>query len=157
MSTPELADWVPQTEAEVLDILRAKHTGDLFVSHCKTGPSTMAYGAGNGPLTLDAWVMPYSWVKPIVGYEVKVSRSDFKRDHKWWGYLQYCNLFFFVTPHGLIEPSEVPAECGLIWTTKTGRAVRIKKPAPLRSWHQIPQSVFQYVLMWRRPSVTEGA
>ncbi|HXK36903.1 MAG TPA: MmcB family DNA repair protein [Candidatus Paceibacterota bacterium] len=135
----------PTTEDDVLKILKAKHTCDLFVAHCKVGASW--YG---GSLILDAWVMPYSWTRPIVGYEVKISRGDFRRDGKWRNYLQYCNLFYFVTPWGLIQPAEVPEDAGLIWVTKTGAGIRYKKTAPSRWWHQIPQGIFQYVLMWRK-------
>jgi hypothetical protein len=130
------------TEQSILNILAKKHTRDIFVPHCKTGP-------WEGRAILDAWVMPKSWVKPIIGYEVKISRSDFQRDQKWMNYLEYCNLFFFVTPWGLIDPKEVPEEAGLIWTTKTGQGIRYKKCAQSRWWHGIPQSVFMYVLMWR--------
>ena len=133
------------TEQSILDILAKKHTGDIFVPHCKTGPT---WYASECPV-LDAWVMSRSWTKPIIGYEVKISRSDFKRDRKWTSYLEFCNLFFFVTPWGLIQPEEVPEEAGLIWTTKTGQGIRYKKPAQSRWWHQIPQSLFMYLLMWR--------
>jgi len=136
-------------EQHILDVLKSKHTRDLFVAHCKTGPSWM--GAG-GPI-LDAWVMPYSWTKPIIGYEVKVSHNDFRRDRKWISYLQYCNLFYFVCPWGVIEKREVPDEGGLIYLTKTGAGIRYIKRAPSRWWHQIPQGIFQYVLMWRKDCI----
>ena len=135
------------TEQQILEVLASKHTRDLFVPHCKIGPS---YGYGNGQLILDAWVMPFSWVKPIKAYEVKVTRSDFRRDHKWRAYLFYCNLFYFVTPWGLLDKREIPEPAGLIYITKTGAGIRyIKKPQPM--WrNEISSSVFQYVLMWRR-------
>lgn len=156
------------TEQQIIDILASKHTRDLFVAHCKTGPS---YGENwvrcsqcgypvkfkNSGTILDAWVMRYSWVKPIIGYEVKISRGDFRRDRKWMGYLEYCNVFYFVTPWGLIQPNEVPEEAGLIWTTKTGAGIRYQKKAPSRWWHQIPQGIFQYVLMWRKGEINNGA
>lgn len=141
------------TEEEVLSILSDKHSRDLFVPHCKTGPS---WFVTSGQAILDAWVMPYSWTSPIIGYEVKVTRSDFRRDHKWMNYLQFCNLFYFVSPWGVLEEKDIPELAGLIWLTKTGRGIRYIKKAPSRWWHQIPTSVFQYVLMWRkecRPSV----
>ena len=145
MSEAQLALDAIITEAFILDILAARHARDIFVPHCKTGPS---WGGGAGPI-LDAWVMPRSWTKPIIGYEIKVSRQDFRRDHKWMSYLQYCNLFYFVVPWGLIHPAEVPPEAGLIWTTKTGRGLRWQVKAPSRWYLNIPQSIFQYVLMWR--------
>jgi len=141
------------TEDDMLRVLAAKHSRDLFVPHCKTGSTYMS----PGPI-LDAWVMPYSWTRPIIGYEVKVSRSDFHRDQKWRAYLRYCNLFFFVTPWELIRADEVPEEAGLIWVTKTGAGLRYKKHA-LPNWHHaIPQTIFQYVLMWRKEAApTEAA
>ena len=141
------------TEQHILDVLKSKHTRDIFVPHCKVGPS---YGGNSGgSLILDAWVMPFSWTRPIIGYEVKVSRSDFRRDRKWPGYLQYCNLFYFVVPWGLIEPKEVPEEAGLCYLTKSQTAIRYMKRAPSRWWHGIPQGIFQYVLMWRKQAIAE--
>lgn len=141
----ELDELKSLTEKSILNILESKHTKDLFVPHCKVGPT---YGSGDN-LILDAWVMPYSWVKPIKGYEIKVSRSDFRRDHKWLSYLFYCNLFYFVVPWGLLEAREIPDPAGLIYITKTGSGIRyIKKPVAM--WrNNIPSSIFQYVLMWR--------
>jgi len=144
------------TEQQILDVLASKHTRDIFVPHCKIGPS---YGFSghcacgraypSSGFILDAWVMPYSWTKPIIGYEIKTSLSDFRRDRKWSGYLEFCNLFYFVCPWGLISRWQVPDEAGLIYLTKTGTGIRYQKRAPSRWWHSIPQSIFQYVLMWR--------
>ena len=122
------------TEQQILDVLASKHTRDLFVPHCKTGPSWYSR-----PMILDAWVMPFSWAKPIRGYEIKVSASDFRRDRKWIGYLEYCNLFYFVCPWGVIPPGLVPEEAGLIYVTKTGSGIRYIKSAPSHWWHSIPK------------------
>jgi hypothetical protein len=133
------------TEQEILDVLEAKHTKDLFVSHCKVGPSY-----GNGQLIMDAWVMPYSWVKPIRAYEVKTSRSDFRRDRKWRQYLFFCHKFYFVVPWGMIDKREIPPPAGLIYVTKTGKSIRYIVHAQSMWRNEIPSTVFQYVLMWRR-------
>lgn len=71
---------------------------------------------------LDYWAMP-CWEKDggvgeRVSYEIKVSRSDFRKEIKEpvkrkMG-LNVSNLFYFVTPAGLLKPEEVPSECGLI-------------------------------------------
>jgi len=50
----------------------------------------------------------------IRGFEVKVSRSDFVGDGKWQAYLHNFNFFYFVTPPGLIKPSELPPEIFLL-------------------------------------------
>lgn len=46
----------------------------------------------------------------IRGFEIKVSRADFKRDKKWHLYLKYFNFFYFVTPPGVIRKDELPPE-----------------------------------------------
>ncbi len=51
----------------------------------------------------------------VRGYEVKVFRSDFKKDTKWTDYLPYCNQFYFVCPTNLIAANELPPEIGLIY------------------------------------------
>lgn len=70
------------TSAAVVELLRAKHSGDVFVEECKNGPT---HSAGRGGMVrMDAWAMPRSWAHPAVsGYEVKISRSDFLGDDKW--------------------------------------------------------------------------
>lgn len=51
-------------------------------------------------------------------YEVKTSRADFlcemKQPVKRRIGLRYSNEFYFVTPVGLLDVSEVPIECGLV-------------------------------------------
>jgi hypothetical protein len=54
------------------------------------------------------------WNRETRGYEIKVSRSDFLADKKWREYLKYCRVFYFVAPAGIIKPSELPPEIGLI-------------------------------------------
>jgi hypothetical protein len=100
----------------------------------------------SGLYILDAWVMPRSWTKPIIGYEVKTQKLDFIRDKKWKNYLAYCHEFYFACPAGLIE--HVYDEAGLIYIyPKTGYS-RIQKPAPFLRGN-IPSTIFEYVLMWR--------
>jgi len=57
-------------------------------------------------------------------YEIKCSRSDFKADfkkqgkhhclEKGTGTFKYLARFYYVTPKGLLDPSEVPEYAGLI-------------------------------------------
>jgi hypothetical protein len=51
-------------------------------------------------------------------YEVKIARSDFlcemKQPLKRRVGMRYSNEFYFVTPAGLLNISEIPVECGLI-------------------------------------------
>lgn len=50
----------------------------------------------------------------IRGFEVKISRADFKADGKWPSYLPFVNYFYFATLPGIIRPEELPPEIGLI-------------------------------------------
>lgn len=132
------------TADHILDLLAAKHHKEVFVSECKNGPSQFT-----GHLRLDAWVMFKSWTNPrTIGYEVKVSRSDFLADNKWRAYLPYCNEFYFVGPPGIIDVSELSAEAGLLVTSKTGARLFTKRKAPYRAL-AIPEDLYQYILMCR--------
>ena len=130
----------------ILDLLAAKHRGDVFVAECKTGPTTTANAHH---LRMDAWVMRRSWAHPdTTGYEIKVSRGDFLRDDKWPAYLKYCNRFYFVCPPNMIAVNEVPAGCGLMWASKNAAMLYTKIKAPRREV-EIPENLWRYVLMCR--------
>ena len=73
-----------------------------------------------------------------VAFEVKASRSDFKRDtdeKQRWARL-YSNRFYYVVPEGLIDRSEVPSWAGLMWWRPLekrppyGEAFTYKKRSP---------------------------
>lgn len=128
---------------DVLHALADKHKADVFVPSCKTGPSV------RGLSILDAWVMLKSWTHPVsIGYEIKVDRSDFVNDKKWRSYLEFCNEFYFVCPHGLIRVEELPADVGLLWLASTGSRFITKRKAPHRA-AQIPEDLYRYILMAR--------
>ena len=74
-------------------------------------------------------------------YEIKVSRSDFKRDtyDKQRGARLYSDKFFYVAPKGMIKTEEIPDWAGLMeakWYTYYGGESRIifetTIPAPKR-------------------------
>lgn len=137
------------TESVITEALSHRHTKDLFVSQCKTGSSY-----GNAQLRiLDAWAMTNSWSNwTTFGYEVKISRSDFLKDKKWSDYLPYCHNFYFVCPHGVIGVEELPPEAGLLYVSKTGNKLFVKKHAQRRAI-ELPIEILIYILMWRTNSV----
>jgi hypothetical protein len=61
--------------------------------------------------------LPHTGMKRVC-YEVKISRGDFlgevKHPLKRRIGMRYSNEFYFVTPAGLIDVTEVPVDCGLI-------------------------------------------
>lgn len=133
------------TAPDLVRLLARRHTQDVFVHECKNGPSQGVAGMQR----LDGWAMKKSWLNPLaIGYEVKVSRSDFTGDRKWPGYLEYCNEFYFVTPLGLIEASEVPEPAGLIVCSRNCKRLFIKKKAPYRDL-EVPASLLKYILFAR--------
>ncbi len=132
------------TAGQLLKALQEKHTADVFVAECKNGPTQTAHH-----LRMDAWVMNKSWLHPrSIGYEIKVSRQDFLNDKKWPAYLPYCNEFYFVSPPGIIDPKELPAEAGLMVAFAEGSKVMTKKRAAWRDV-QIPENLYRYILMCR--------
>jgi hypothetical protein len=75
---------------------------------------------GNAAQRLDAFALnclPHTYMRRVC-YEVKTSRADFlselKQPLKRRIGLRYSNEFYFVTPVGLLNTSEIPIECGLI-------------------------------------------
>lgn len=137
----------PKYNAQDLrNALATRHGKDVFVPECKDGPTW-----GSTHLRLDAWAMKRSWSNPCAwGYEIKVSRADFVQDDKWPGYLPYCNEFYFVAPRGLIDPSELSPEVGLMVASGQGPGMRLLtvKRAQYRRL-EIPEEFYQYILMCR--------
>ena len=135
------------SQAQLTQLLAARHSADLFVPQCKTGPT---HYAGHGELKiLDAWAMRKSWAQPTTfGYEIKMSRGDFLGDDKWRGYLDYCSQLYFVCPSGVIDPAELPGYVGLLVASKNMKRLYCKRKAVEREV-EIPESLWRYILMWR--------
>lgn len=135
----------PMSAEAIARMLARKHSEDIFVAECKNGPTHIA----NDMRRLDGWALKKTW-QPVtmIGYEIKVSRSDFTSDTKWLSYLPLCHQFYWVCPSGLIKKEEVSNDAGLIWVTKTGTRLFTKVKAPYRRI-EIPWELLVYVLMSR--------
>lgn len=131
---------------QFVDLLASRHSKDVFVPECKDGPTH-----GGSHRRMDAWAMAKSWANPCIdAYEIKVSRSDFVNDNKLQSYMAYCNRFWIVCPSHMINPDEVPENCGLIWASKTMTRLYSKKVAAYRPIDPaIMEPVYQYILMCR--------
>lgn len=137
------------TANTISELLSKKHEKDVFVPECNLG------SAWARCRRMDAWAMKKSWSDQLTwGYEIKVSRSDFLNDEKWHEYLPFCHEFYWVCPWGLIQPNEVGEGAGLMWVTKTGTRI-IRKVKATRRDIQVPQELFQYVLMSRAQIVRD--
>jgi hypothetical protein len=143
-------------ESGVLALIEQRHKEDVFVPHCKNGP-TNAIGAK--VLILDAWVLLSTW-SPLtcVGYEVKVSRSDWLRDGKFEAYLPLCNLFYVVAPKGVVQLAELPESVGLLEPIGSGDGTRlVTRRKAARREIEWPRHVMAYALMWRAGKTPDKA
>ncbi len=104
----------------LLDILEAclhaRPSEWIFLRELRLGTGTR----NNFAQRLDGFALnclPHLAMKRVC-YEVKTSRADFlcelRQPFKRRIGLRYSNEFYFVTPPGLLDSSEIPVECGLI-------------------------------------------
>lgn len=148
----------------VESLLHASRSEWVFLRELRLGT-----GRRNSSLQrLDAFALnclPHTAMKRIC-YEVKVSRADFlcevRQPLKRRAGMRFSNEFYFVTPPGLVDLSEVPVDCGLIeagimtpdqWNAlmkekggfchfdgKTGAFCMLAAPAP---WRETPGPTWQ--------------
>jgi len=96
--------------------MHASRSEWLFFRELRVGT-----GRRNGNVQrLDAFALnslPHTAMKRVC-YEAKTSRADFlaelKHPLKRRIGMRYSNEFYFVTPAGLVDVAEIPAECGLV-------------------------------------------
>ena len=133
------------TAGMIEKLLLNKHSQDICIPECKSGATWSARKMRK----FDMWVMKKSYAQPMTWiYEIKVARNDFLQDDKWQAYLPYCSEFYFVAPAGIIDPSEVPEQAGLLLSSKNATRLYCKKKAPHRDI-KIPEDLFKYILMSR--------
>lgn len=121
------------TSKDVLQGLMVKHSGPEWATFCEVANSTGIHANRRIDfLALNIWP---SKGYAIHGFEIKVSRGDFRREMeniaKAKAISQFCDFFWLATPSGLIDPTECPENWGLIELTKAG--MRVKKQAPKRT------------------------
>jgi len=149
--------------AEVKDALRRRHPATVRIGSTEAPGMWTCVEEWHGIdfLAFSAWRSPKPSIgiaNPIIGYEVKVSRSDYRRElgqpSKRGGAVAFCNAFYFAVPDGLLKPEELAwdepewirdpeawqrTDCpgdergtcyrGKVWTLVAG-------PLPLgRTWH----------------------
>lgn len=133
-----------RVRADIIKLALAnRHKSDSFFTEVKNGPTHTAEEL----LIMDAVAFKKSWANPcIMGYEIKVSRSDFLGDDKWRGYLQYCNQFSFVCPKGLIELDELPEDIGLVYYNQEKDSLYTRRKATYREIEP-PFGMMMYLIM----------
>ena len=136
---------VKHTELSVLSLLRERHAATsgngpewAYMEHVRNGPGFKANR------TLDAMAVSLwpSRGMEIHGYEVKVSRADFRREladgakaDTWHGIV---DRFWIVAPRGVVPVDELPAAWGLIEVSTDGTKLRSAKAAPLLTDERAP-------------------
>lgn len=135
------------TSREIKMALANRHGNrEFFITECKNGPT------GTGMLQFDGLAIYKSWAHPnIVGYEIKISRSDYMRDNKFFGYMPFCHELYFVVPKGLIDRMELPNDIGLMYYNPETKALITKKKAIHRKI-EISAEMLLYVIMNRLDS-----
>ena len=132
------------TANDIQKLLKQKHAKDVYVPECKNGPTW--FGTH---LRLDGWAMRKSWTNPLViGYEIKVSRSDFMQDDKYLAYRQYCDELYIVAPKGILFLEELPPDVGYMCPSSTGTRLYKKRKA-VRREEPLPEELYRYILMSR--------
>ncbi|KKL54342.1 hypothetical protein LCGC14_2266380 [marine sediment metagenome] len=109
------------TASDLLNVIEMRHPTPewVFIRELRIGTGWVRQVKGEGEY-IDGFALNcYPSKKYVkVAYEVKISRGDFlaelKNPDKREPFLRFSNQFFFVAPVGLINPEEVPEECGLI-------------------------------------------
>ena len=130
------------TESQVLDLLRHYHRKDwrderewAFFTHVRT-PWNVRQTREADAVAMNMWA---SKEFAVHGFEVKVSRSDWRREieqpTKWLGIGGWCSRWTVVAPAGVVKLEEVPEPWGALvidgdWLKVMKRAPKLE-PKPL--------------------------
>lgn len=106
------------TATEIRDALRRRHPATQHIGNqlIHGAWTTLEEYRGIDLLAISAHASPGSGKVrgvryPRVGYEVKVSRSDYRREllrpHKRAAQVMWCNAFYFAVPKGLLSDAEL--------------------------------------------------
>ena len=135
------------TSTEIKLALAEKHYKDFFLTECKSGSSwTTPKG---GLMILDALSIRKSWTSPcFTGYEIKVSRSDFLRDSKFYTYEVLVNCLYIICPKGMIDRTELPESVGLMYYDPEKKTIATRKKAIYRTIEYSPDLLL-YIIFSR--------
>lgn len=137
----------PESKITSFDIKKALATycyKDFFMTEVKSGSTWFDH---QDLKILDGMAIVKSWVHPCVkGFEVKVSRSDFLGDPKWYTYFPLVNEFYMVCPEKMIDRSEIPVTCGLLWYRPKSQTILLKQKATYTGG-QPTADMLMYIIM----------
>lgn len=111
---------VVETEATMVERIRAHHRGDPRMSPEWVVLDQVASKAGYNPRHADAIAINL-WESrglAVHGFEVKVNRSDWQRElrdpAKADTFIRYCDFWWMAAPDGVVLPAELPDGWGLM-------------------------------------------
>lgn len=135
------------TAFDIKKALAEKHHKDFFLTECKSG-STWMTPRGDMKILNGLAIRP-SWTAPcFTGYEVKVSRSDFLRDAKFYTYEELVNCLYIVCPKGMIDRTELPESVGLMYYDPDKKTITTRKKALFRKIEYSPELLL-YIIYTR--------
>lgn len=132
------------TSTDIKRALAEKHYKDFFLTEVKSGPTQIAR-LGDLKI-LDGLAIRKSWTSPcFTGYEVKVSRSDFLRDAKFYTYEELVNCLYIVCPKGMIDRTELPESVGLMYYDPEKKTIITKKKSIFRKIEYTPEMLLYII------------
>lgn len=141
---------VKVTSTAIKIALAEKHWRDFFLTEVKSGPTQLVQ-AGSLKI-LDGLAVRKSWTNPcFTGYEVKISRSDFLRDAKFYTYEELCNCLYIICPKGMIDRTELPESVGLMYYDPEKKTITTRKKAIFRKIEYSPEMLL-YIIFSRLDS-----
>jgi hypothetical protein len=132
------------TEGDIIEILRKRYAPEewCFLSGVR---KAVGFSHGGVTRTADAVAMGMypSRGLSLVGFEIKVSRSDWLRElkdpAKAEAIFRFMNHWFIVAPAGMVKKDELPGPWGLISVNEQGEA-RVSVQAPKLAPDPIPRT-----------------
>lgn len=141
---------MPVTSMEIKRALSEKHCKDFFLTEVKNGSTY--FPPPGGLHILDGLAIKISWTAPcFTGYEIKVSRSDFLRDAKFFTYEALVNELYIVCPKGMIDRNELPDNIGLMYYDAESKKIITKKKATYRKV-EYSADMLLYIIFYRLDS-----
>lgn len=112
--------------ADIVALLKQKYQhGWIVITELRRSPGWVE------ERTIDVFVM-HQWPSEgfkRIGYEIKISKSDFHREikkpQKRKSFREMSNEFYFIAPAGIIDAEKVPTDCGLIEVTPEGKLIKV--------------------------------
>jgi hypothetical protein len=136
------------TESSVADALAKRYKSQEWVFLRSVANATGSVARTADAMAFNLW--PSRGLE-IHGFEIKVSRGDFKKElddpSKAEKIATYCDRWFIVAPDGIVKLEELPPTWGLI--VVKGTETSIAKPAPKLESPKAPPRTFWMSVMRR--------